>query len=550
MTRRILFVFIIGSCVLHTFAQEVKEGPRLVVGIVVDQMRMEYLYRYERNFGTGGFRRLMQEGFTLQNAHYNYAPTVTGPGHASIYTGTPPAIHGIIGNDFFDKRVRKMVNCVEDEAYPTVGAGEKKGGVAPTRLMASTITDELKLFTQHRAKVVGMSIKDRGAVLPAGHTPDGAYWYDSKTGRFVTSTYYREKLPPWVEKFNARNLADQYLNQTWNLLLPPAQYTASGPDASPYENKFQGKSSATFPYPLKELRSKNGNFDLLIYTPFANDLLTKFAIAALEAEKLGEDEITDFLSVSYSTPDILGHFVGPNAVELEDQYLRLDRNLEHLLQTLDARIGKGRYTVFLTADHAVADVPQYLKDLRIPAGNFSTENLRARLQDFLATYYPGKQIIDNISNEQIFLNPEAFSGEPRSSGVDVLVATELIGKFLQSVEGVYHYYPRATLLAGDFHEGGIKGRLIRGFYPARSGDIAFVLNPGWFSGTRVQGTTHATPWTYDTHIPILFFGHGIRQGSSAASYSITDIAPTLSVLLRIKFPNGSTGQPITEVLAR
>ncbi|MBK5278932.1 MAG: alkaline phosphatase family protein, partial [Bacteroidia bacterium] len=432
----VLFIFSVLVC-FNTQAQSAKqEQPKLVVGIVVDQMRQEYLYRFESKFGEGGFKRMMRDGFMLKNAHYNYAPTYTGPGHASVYTGTTPAVHGIIGNDWYDKELKKMVNCVEDERQKPVGNELGNGDVSPWRMLSTTITDELELSTQRRSKVVGISIKDRGAVLPAGHTPDGAYWYDGKTGKFISSTYYKAALPIWVDQFNALNLSDKYLNQEWRTLLPIEQYKESGPDDSPYEGRLVGKDRPVFPYNLKELRKQNGEFELLGFTPFGDDLLTALAKAALLGEEMGKDEWTDFLAISYSSPDMIGHVMGPNSIEVEDVYLRLDKNLEDLFNLLDKEVGKGQFTVFLTADHAVADVPQYLKDIKIPAGNFNVANLEKSLNDFLSTYFPGKKVIESISNDQVFLNQELFSGDPKSSGIDLLIATELISKYLLFTEGI------------------------------------------------------------------------------------------------------------------
>jgi arylsulfatase A-like enzyme len=520
--------------------------PKLVVGIVVDQMRQEYLSRYYSKFGDGGFKRLMGDGFMLRNAHYNYAPTVTGPGHASVYSGSTPAIHGIIGNDFYDKDARKTVNCVEDSTRKAVGA-DGNGDVSPWRMLSSTVTDELKLFTQKRAKVIGISFKDRGAVLPAGHMADGAYWFDGKTGTFMTSSYYMTQLPAWVTKFNSLNLPAQYLNQTWNTLLPIAQYTESGPDDSPYEKKIGGKAKPVFPYDLPALRGKSTSYDLLYVTPFANDFLTEMSKASLAGESLGKDDITDFLCISYSTTDAVGHAVGPQAVELEDIYLRLDRNLADLLKTLDKEVGAGKYTVFLTADHAVADVPQYLKDSKMPAGYFSNEFAQAKLEGYLESYFPGRKIIAGIGNEQVFLNHEAFQKDPKSSGIEMMIASELIGKYLMTMDGVANYYTQAELRQGSYDEKGIKGMMIRGYNPRRSGDIAIVLQPGWFESGSIQGTTHGSPYTYDTNVPILFYGAGIRKGASARYHTITDVAPTVSLLLNIKFPSGCTGQPIEEL---
>jgi predicted AlkP superfamily pyrophosphatase or phosphodiesterase len=546
MNRLLSLLLFVGTAL--TVSAQAPERPKLVVGVVVDQMRHEYLYRFYNKYGDGGFKRLMGDGFVLKNAHYNYAPTYTGPGHASVYSGTTPAIHGIIGNDFYDRLARRKVNCVEDGRYKPVGADNGNGDVAPSRLQTTTVTDELKLFTQKQAKVISISCKDRGAVLPGGHMADAAYWYDIKSGKFITSTYYAAKLPEWVDKLNARKLADKYLSQEWNTYYPIAQYTESGPDDSPYEQKFKGKQKAVFPYNLKELRKGNGDYDMLISTPFANDYLIDMAFAAIEGESLGRNASTDFLAISFSTPDYVGHAVGPNAVELEDVYIRLDKNIEALLKHLDEKVGRDNYTLFLTADHAVAENPQYLRDSKVPAGFFNDANVRANLEAYLLKYFPGREIIEDMSNEQIFLNTAAFQGDLRSSGVDLLIATELIIKYLMAIEGVANVYSESNLRQASFTEGGLKGMFARGYHPKRSGDIVIVLEPGWFEANKIQGTTHGSPYTYDTHVPVLFYGKGIKKGFSVTYHPITDIAPTLSVLLNIKFPSGCTGQPIKEIL--
>ena len=517
----------------------------MVVGIVVDQMRQEYLYRFANKFGQGGFKRMMNDGFMLKNAQYNYVPTITGPGHASVYTGSTPAIHGIIGNDWYDKQSKKFVNCVGDERQKPLGNDKGNGDVSPWRMLSSTITDELKLATQMRSKVVGVSLKDRAAVLPAGHTPDGAYWYDGLTGHFMSCTYYMQDLPDWIKKFNAQNLATKYLSQEWNTLLPIAQYTESGPDDSPYETKLKGKEKTTFPYNLPELRKSYG-FDLLPSTPFGNDILTDLAKAAIDGEAMGKDDVPDFLTISYSSTDIIGHAMGPNSVEVEDVYIRLDRNIQDLLNELDKKVGPGKYTVFLTADHAVGDVPQYLKDHSIPADNFTAIG-EAGLNDYLQKYFPGRKLVENVSNDQVFFNQDVFTGEPKSGGIELLIATELVSKYLMTLPGVAQVYSENILRQGDYGQQGIKGMIVRGFNQKRSGDIAFALEPGWMP-SGATGTTHGSAYTYDTNVPAVFYGAGIKKGSSIQYHPITDIAPTLSMMLSIKFPSGCTGQPIRELL--
>jgi hypothetical protein len=530
----------------RAFAQE---KPKLVVGIVVDQMRQEYLYRYEKKFGDNGFKRLMYQGFMLTNAHYNYVPTYTGPGHASVFTGSTPAIHGIIGNDWWDKSLKKSVNCVEDGRQKPVGSIEGNGDVSPWRLLTTTITDEVKLSSQKKSKVIGISIKDRGAVLPAGHMADAAYWFDGTSGKFISSTYYLSALPPWVENFNNQKIGDEYLNKEWNTLLPIQDYIESGADDSPYEQKWKGVEKPTFPYDLKKLRAANGNYDMLPGTPFGDDILTAFALSALKGENLGKSDNVDFLTISFSCPDIIGHRTGPNSVELEDTYLRLDKNIENLLSKLDAEIGKNNYLVFLTADHAVAEVPQYLKDSRVPAGNFTEgKALKDELNVFLQQYFPGKNLIEAETNNQIFFNQDLFGGDPKNAGIDLLIATELVTNHLQSKPGISQVFPKSIIKQGNYGEAGIKGMIIRGYNFNRSGDIAYELEPGWLGNAWLQGTTHGSSFTYDTNVPILFYGKGIPKGSSAKYHTITDVAPTLSVLLRVKFPSGSTGQPITEII--
>lgn len=546
MKKFIFLLAILFSTMVQGQIKKAEQPPKLVVGIVVDQMRQEYLYRFDSKLSNGGFKRLIHDGFMLKNGHYNYAPTVTGPGHASVYTGTTPAIHGIIGNGWYDKNLQRDVNCVNDPDQKVTGVVDGNGEVSPWRMLSTTITDELKLSTQKRAKVIGVSFKDRGAVLPAGHMPDGAYWYDGKSGKFITSTYYKTKLPDWVEKFNQQNLADKYLSREWNTLLPINQYLESGVDDSPYEALLAGKDRPVFPYNLKNLRKPN-NFDLLTSTPFGNDYLTDMAKAAIAGENLGADEITDFLAISYSSTDVLGHAVGPNAVEIQDMYLRLDRNIEDLLKTLDEKVGAGNYTIFLTADHGVADVAQYLRDNRIPAGYFNESNVKASLNDHLQKYFPGKQIVEAFSSGQVFFDQNVFQNDPKASGVELLIATQLTINFLLTQEGIANAFPESALRQGHFEEGGIKGMVIRGYHPKRSGDVVVILEPGWYGAGRVQGTTHGSPYAYDTHVPIIFYGNGIKKGSSVQYHPITDIAPTVSILLNIKFPSGCTGQPVEEL---
>ncbi|GHM98784.1 alkaline phosphatase family protein [Cytophagales bacterium WSM2-2] len=511
-------------------------------------MRQEYLYRFENKFGDKGFKRLIGNGFMLTNAHYNYVPTFTGPGHSSIYTGTTPAIHGIIGNEWWDKNLKKSVSCVDDDNQKPVG-NDIGGGLSPWRLLSTTITDELKLASQKKSKVIGISMKARSSAFPAGHFADAAYWYNSRNGEFVSSTFYLNAMPSWVEKFNTLKLADRYLNTEWNTVYPIEQYTESGPDDSPYERKLKGKDKPVFPYDLKKLRAGNEGFDLLLTTPFGNDFITEFAKTALVSEGLGKGIQTDFLTISFSSTDYVGHAMGPNSIELEDTYIRLDKNLEDLLSKLDTEVGKDNYIVFLSADHAVVDVPQSLKDAKLPAGNFPNgKAMKEELNTFLQKQFPGRNIVEAVSNQHVYFDQSQFTGDPRTAGIDLLIATELTLKYLEAKEGVAQVFTSNSLRQGNYNAGGLKGMIIRGYNHKRSGDVVYELEPGWLDGGAPQGTSHGSAYTYDTHVPMLFYGKGIRKGTSAVHHDITDIAPTLAVLLRIKFPSGCTGQPIIEIV--
>lgn len=521
--------------------------PKLVVGIVVDQMRTDYLYRYWDNFGEGGFKRLVGEGAFLRNAHFPYMPTVTGPGHASVYTGTSPAHHGITGNELVDRATGRLRYCADDADAPVVGAA---GGPArsPVNLLATTIADELERRTEGRSRTVGLSIKDRGAILPIGRTGDAAFWFaGGAEGAFVTSRWYADSLPGWMAAFNARRLAATYLKGTWDLLLPRERYHQALPDDNPYEIPLSGASAATLPQDLAVLSGNGANTGLIGYVPAGNTLLTDAALAAVEGEDMGRDAITDLLAVSYSSPDLLGHRTGPRALEVEDMYLRLDRELARLLKALDERVGTGRYTVFLTADHGAVDVPAYLRDLGGSAGYVPTVRLEAAIERAIAARHGDGDWVRRMMNDQVWLNDSLLAARKtdpaamRRLAADALLADTLVAEALTADDLVRLAYPD-----------GVRAMIQRGFMPARSGDICYALRPGFFERedwSDGRGTTHGSPWTYDTHVPILFYGTGIRPGEVVRRTSITDIAPTLAVLLGTAFPDACSGHPVPEVLA-
>ncbi|UAB75890.1 alkaline phosphatase PafA [Mesoflavibacter sp. SCSIO 43206] len=518
------------------------EKPKLVVGIVVDQMRYEYLTRFENKYGNGGFLRLINEGFNCKNNHFNYVPTYTGPGHASVYTGTTPKNHGIIANNWYDKFSDSFVYCAGDTTVQSVGTMDKAGQMSPHRMKTTTFADENRLFTQMNGKTIGISIKDRGAILPAGHSANAAYWFHGKDqGHFISSSYYFETLPQWVKDFNATNPAEKYLTE-WNTFYDIETYTESGSDLNDFEGGFRGKDTATFPYDLKALSKTNGNYNIIKATPYGNSIVTDFAIAALVGEQLGIDDYTDVLTVSYSSTDYIGHNFGVNSKEIEDTYIRLDKEIEQLLNTLDAKVGKENYTVFLTADHGAVNVPAYLESVKIPAGYFDGAAFEEKVGNITIETHKVSSFLKNISNQQIFLDREKI----QQLGLDLVAVQEAIVNQIITYDQVYKAYT-ATSMSNTQYTKGIENLLQNGYNQKRSGDVLFVLDPVVIQYSKT-GSTHGSPLNYDTHVPLIFYGNGITKGNTTAYTTIPDIAPTISALLGITFPNGATGKPLEFVL--
>lgn len=524
--------------VKNKFTDAIPSNPKLVVGIVIDQMRYDYIYRYWDKFQKDGFKRLVGEGFFCRNTNYNYVPTYTGPGHASIYTGTTPAVHGIIANDWYDKTIGKNLYCVEDKNSVGVGTTTNEGKRSPVNMLTTTITDELRISSNMKSKVIGVALKDRSAILPAGHTANAAYWYDGSIGGFITSTYYMKELPVWVQQFNKKELAQKYLSQSWNTLLPIEQYTESLPDDNKYEFVAKGETKPVFPHNLPQLLSANGGLNMIRSTPFGNSLTKDFAIEVIRNENLGKSVVTDFLAVSFSSPDYIGHAYGPNSVEQEDDYLRLDKDLADFLNFLDLQIGKNNVLVFLTADHAAPEVPSYLVDLKIPAGYIEEWKLVRDLKNYLLKSY-GDTLVFSYSNQQVFLNHEAIQDKK----LELKKVQDDAALFLQKGEGVSEVLTATALNNASFIEGS-RFLMQKGFNTKRSGDILVNYLPAWVDYHKT-GTTHGSPYSYDTHVPLIFYGWNIKQGGSAEQVYITDIAATLAMMLNIQFPNGCTGKPIS-----
>lgn len=516
--------------------------PKLVVGIVVDQMRYDYLYRFFDKYSEGGFKRIINQGFNCRNHHYHYALTVTAAGHASVYTGSVPSIHGIIGNDWYDAYTRKRTYCVGDSTVETVGSTNSFAGkMSPRNLLVSTITDQLRLATNFQSKVIGVALKDRGAILPAGHTANGAYWFDSKTGNWITSSFYTKELPAWVSKYNARRRPAQLIAEGWKTLLPVSEYTESTPDDQLYEAKLLPARKSVFPY---ELAGTAGDaFGILSLTPHGNTLTKEMAYEALDKENMGMGNATDFLAVSFSSPDYVGHGFGPNSVEAEDVYLRLDKDIEEMLNKLDQKLGKGNYLFFLTADHGIMDVSELWKAHKLPAGRVDYAQMNTTVKAVLKSKFGEGDFITASENFQFYLNHRLLEDK----GVTIEAAFQVIRKTLTNFEGVANILNLNELYKSELNE--YQATLFKNNYHLRrSGDIQVVVQPGWMAGPIAAN--HGSPYNNDTHVPLLFYGWGVKPGETFHRTSVADTSPTLAALLSIMEPNGNMGKVISEVIDR
>lgn len=518
--------------------KETGDKPKLVVGIIIDQMRDDYIYRFWNRYGQGGFKRLVNNGYYFKNAHYNYVPTYTGPGHACVYTGSTPSRNGIIANEWYNRSSGKMMNCVEDKAVTPVGTDNERHRRSPANLLATTIGDELKISSNNRAKVFGVALKDRSAIFPAGHAANGAFWLDDKTGNFVSSSWYMKVLPQWLKAFNERNLILSYLSGGWNTLYPLVTYTSSINDTNRYERAHVKKDLPVFPY-IYETQIKNKNYGTVAITPYGNTLTRELAVACLKGEQMGKDDECDLLAVSFSSPDIIGHSYGPRSVEIEDTYLRLDKELELLFNELDKEVGNGNYMAFLTADHGGADVPNHLLDNKIPAGVINEDSITKAIKQFAFNQFGDSALVVNVSNSQVFLD----RGKIQRQKLSVDNIKQDLCNFLLNYKGVAEAYPSEVFKTSSFSGRDDKSLLQRGFNHLRSGDVLYVLQPAWMEYVET-GTTHGSSYLYDTHVPLLFFGKGISKGNSFEYVTITQIAPTLSALLKLNYPNACIAEPL------
>ncbi|HEV7375632.1 MAG TPA: alkaline phosphatase family protein [Pyrinomonadaceae bacterium] len=533
---------------------------RLVLLIVVDQFRYDYLERFNDLFAPNGIKRLMRDGASWTETNYDHMPTYTAPGHATLMTGAWPAETGIVANDWPDRDTGKSVSSVSDTTATLFGGEQGEVASSPRRLMASTLGDELRLRTNDRSKVIGISVKDRSAILPAGRHANAAYWFSQRTGRMVSSNYYFNNLPAWVESFNDARPADKFYGARWERLLPESEYLKrAGADAPPWENIGNAPGDTnTFPHTITGgVASPNSNFyGALDYTPFSNDLLLAFAEQAITNEKLGADDDVDILTVSFSANDYVGHRYGPYSQEVMDITLRVDRSIAALLDFVQKQVGLQNTLVVFTADHGVAPIPEHANALGLPGGRVKSDDvLRAMKLGISARYNRKNEQPDPTAdyvqkfgeregffNDNLYFNPVAL----KRDGINNEEIERVACNAAMTVPGISRCFTRTQLEYGAISFGdSVARRVSHGFYPRRSGDVVVVHEPFKYLGDTIPAT-HGSPYSYDTHVPLLMMGSGVAPGRYMQAATPADIAPTLASILGIQAPSNTVGRVLIE----
>jgi predicted AlkP superfamily pyrophosphatase or phosphodiesterase len=522
------------------------DKPLLIVGIVVEQLRYDQIERFRDRFGDNGIKRLINEGTYFKNASFEYMLTQSSPGHATISTGAEPSQHGIPSDNWYVPLRNELISSTRDARVYPVGGSFESGLHSPANLQASTFSDELKMSTNQRSKVFGIGINENAAILSTGHSADGVFWFDNGTGTWMSSTYYTEALPAWVNDFNALNYAESYLSNPWELFRPREIYSDCLPDTNSFEAGFN--SLNYFPYDLRKLRSKavtgaKNDFSLLRETPFANSLTTSFAIRLIEQENLGRDNVTDFLTICYSATDKIGHRFGPSSVEMGDAILRLDDEIRYLLTYLNDSIGKKNILIYFTSAHGISEIPSVLEHNRIPSGYFRHNQAVQLLRSYMNAVYGEGDWVKGYSERQIFLN-RILIEDARLSLEEV---QKKVARFLVQFSGVAAAYPYTAFEANGFGSGNLK-RIMNNFNPQRSGDVIIILNPGWVDKEGDYVTNHNSPYECDSHVPLIWYGWTVNRANVSRKVNMTDIAATLSSLCRVPFPNACTGEPLIELL--
>ena len=545
-TQNLLFLIIFGIVSIQATAQEPRipsENPRLIVGIVIEQMRNDYISRFWDKFGEGGFKRLINEGTYCRNASYNYFYTQTAVGYATIYTGSMPASHGIVANEWYDRVNNKVTQAAADESAKTVGGSFDAGHCSPRNLLGTTIGDEIKLSNLRQSKVFGISLEPVSAVLSAGHMADGAFWFDNENGNWITSSYYMQNLPNWLDEENKKKLADLYLTKTWDTSFPITQYTNCLTDENPYETGIDGR--IVFPYVMPDIAKGMGisaRYKLLSQTPFGNSLTKDMAIATMVNENLGKDEFTDVLTISFVGTEYIGNLFGPMSIEVEDAYLKLDKDLEHFLQFVDDFVGKQNALIFVTSNHGTAQTPAYLADSKAPVGSFNYNSALSLLRSYLNALYGSGEWIKGYFGQQLYLNSDLIE----NSKMKLDDFRDVVAQFLIQFTGVSNTLT-ATALQNNQYTEGYRSKMQNNFFPRRSGDIFVNLHPGWVEKSQ-WATSHNSAYLYDVQVPLIWYGWKVKRDMIVRPIDMTDVAPTISSMMNIIAPNAATGKVITELV--
>lgn len=516
-TRRLFSIIFFALLAISCFAADKK--PKLVVALVVDQFRYDYLLRFRADYH-GGIARLLERGAVFADAHYTQFPTVTAIGHSTFLSGATPSVSGIIGNEWFDRATNRSVTSVSDETTRLLGGMPDAIGSSPHRLLVSTVTDELKMAARN-SRVIGISVKDRSSILPAGHMADAAYWFDSDSNHFVTSTYYMKDLPAWVSKINRDQPILKYLGAKWIAV-----------DAKPGDKPFCTMTAGT------EVRFCGS----LEQTPFSNELLEDFAEKAIANEQLGTHESPDVLALSFSANDYAGHALGPDAPEIRDISIRTDQLVGKLLDFIDARLGPGNTLVVFTADHGVAPVPEVNQARRMPGGRLDAATISGAIGDALSAKFGQGSWFLYAASGFLYLNYDTV----KKNNADSAEVRRYAAEIARGLPHIARVYTRDELLglttAVDWPSRAVQ----LGFYGPRSGDLFLLPEPYWMFSA--SGTTHALPYSYDTHVPLIFYGFGIRPGVHYEPVTMNDAAPTLAAILQVEKPSGCYGRILSGVL--
>lgn len=518
------------------------DKPKLVIGIVVEQMRQDYIDRFWENFGNKGFKKLAVNGSYCVNANLNYSLTQTAPGYATIVTGAEPCSHGIVSNYWFNKLTGEKIDCIYSEKKETAVGGSKDadGRVSPMNMLSTTFSDEAKLFNRGKSKVISMSLSKYAAVLSGGYAADAAYWFDQVSGEWMTSTYYTSTLPKWVVDVNSKKMPDTYLERSWEPMLPLEKYNEVLSDSSKYEFGIDGMYK-TFPYNYQNITKTVRNYKLLTMIPEGNTLLNDLAVAALYGEELGKDEFTDFLFINYSVPEEVGKLYGPQSIEVQDLFLRLDKDLEHLIDVVEDLVGKNNCLIYLTSNHGVSEMPQYLQDQKMPAGNFKQYYMLALVKSYLKALYGDGDWILDFNNSQIYLNRSLIE----DSQISLNEIREKIIDFIMNSAGIANAIGANQFQNIVFAEG-MPVKMQNSYNQKRSGDIMIALKPGWIEDIPYC-TDHNSGYSCNTHVPLIWYGWKVKKQKVFSQINITDIAPTVSTALGTPPPPIVSGKVLENI---